>query len=185
MNEDIFVRSSVRRKLKRPNMKKTLLLFLFVFASIFSFGQNYKYHSLFIFSFTRYVQWPEGFNQGDFEITVLGDSPLINELTTMAQSKKVGDRNIKVNKINGIGELKKCHILFVPASKSSLLPEVIAKINSQPILLVTEENGLGLKGSNINFIMKEGKLAFELNQTTINKQNLKVSNELSRLAILI
>jgi hypothetical protein len=65
------------------------------------------------------------------------------------------------------------------------LAEVIAKVNSQPILVVTEENGLGVKGSNINFIMREGKLAFELNQATLNKQNLKVSNELSRLAILI
>ena len=56
---------------------------------------------------------------------------------------------------------------------------------STVILVVTEENGLGAKGSNINFIMREGKLAFELNQATLNKQNLKVSNELSRLAILI
>lgn len=184
MKEDIFVRI-VEKKRNYPNMKKTSVLFLFVFASIFSFGQNYKYHSLFIFSFTRYVQWPEGSNQGDFEITVLGDSPLINELTTMAQSKKVGDRNIKVNKIQSVSELKKCHILFVPAGKSALLAEIIAKINTQPILLVTEENGAGLKGSNINFIMRDGKLAFELNQAALNKQNLKVSNELSRLAILI
>jgi hypothetical protein len=184
MKEDIFVRTAEKMP-NHPNMKKTLVLFLFFFASHFTFAQNYKYHSLFIFSFTRYVQWPESSNQGDFEITVLGDSPLVNELTTMAQTKKVGDRPIKVNKIQSIGELKKCNILFVPSGRSAQLAEVIAKVNSQPILVVTEENGLGVKGSNINFIMREGKLAFELNQATLNKQNLKVSNELSRLAILI
>ena len=184
MKEDIFVRIAVKKP-NHPNMKKTLVLILFFFVSLAGFGQNYKYHSLFIFSFTRYVQWPEQLNQGDFEITVLGESPLVAELTTMAQSKKVGDRAIKVNKIQSIAELKRCHILFIPAAKSALLPEILAKVSSQPILLVTEENGLGAKGSNINFIMKEGKLAFELNQATLNKQNLKVSNELSRLAILI
>jgi hypothetical protein len=44
---------------------------------------------------------------------------------------------------------------------------------------------MGAKGSNINFIVKDGKLAFELNQAAITKQNFKVSNELSRLAIMI
>jgi len=184
MKEDIFVKTSVM-KYNYPNMRKVSVLILFVFLSISSFGQNYKYHSLFIFSFTRYVQWPESFNQGDFEITVYGDSPLLSELSNMAQTKKVGERTIKVSKINSISEIKKCHILFIPASKSDQIAEIISKINSQSILLVTEENGLGSKGSNINFIIRDGKLAFELNQVTINKQNLKVSNELSRLAILI
>lgn len=184
MKEDIFVKRTVMQY-NYPNMNKTFVLILFVVSSISSFGQNYKYHSLFIFSFTRYVQWPESFNQGDFEITVFGDSPLVTELTNMAQSKKVGERTIKVHKINSVAEIKKCHILFVPASKSDQIAEIIAKINSQSILLVTEETGLGAKGSNINFIIRDGKLAFELNQVSINKQNLKVSNELSRLAILI
>jgi hypothetical protein len=103
----------------------------------------------------------------------------------MAQAKKVGDRTIKVTKINSPAEIRKCNILFIPATKSAQLPEVLAKVNTQSILVVTEENGLASKGSDINFIIKEGKLAFELNQSAVARQNLKVSNELSRLAILI
>jgi hypothetical protein len=166
-------------------MKKTFVLLLFLISFSISHAQNYKLHSLFIFSFTRYVQWPEGQNEGDFEIVVLGDSPLTEELKVMAQAKKVGDRAIKISKINAITELKKCNILFVPASKSPQIAEILGKVSAQPILVVTEDTGLGAKGSNINFITKDGKLAFELNQTTLTKQNLKVSNELSRLAILI
>jgi hypothetical protein len=175
--------------LKKPsnyfNMKKTYVLLLFVFSFFAGNAQNYKLHSLFIFSFTKYVQWPESHNQGDFEIVVLGETPLMEELKAMAQAKKVGERLIKVTKIGSIAELKKCNILFVPTSKSAQIAEVLTKISNQPVLVVTEENGMGAKGSNINFIFKDGKLAFELNQATVTKQNLKVSNELSRLAILI
>jgi hypothetical protein len=142
-------------------------------------------HSVFIYSFTRYVQWPDAYNQGDFEILVLGDSPIIAELKALASAKKVGDRNIKVTKIKSPAEIKKCNMLFVPADHAAQITEVMDKVNSQPILIVTEEQGLGAKGSNINFIVKDGKLAFELNQATVNKQGLKVSNELTRLAILI
>jgi hypothetical protein len=151
------------------------------------FAQNQisKTQTLFIFSFTRYVQWPEAYSQGDFEIVVLGDSPVIEDLKLMAQAKKVGDRAIKVTRINSPAEIRKCNILFIPATKSAQLPEILSKVNTQSILVVTEDNGLGSKGSNINFIMKDGKLAFELNQTSVTRQNLKVSIELSRLAILI
>jgi hypothetical protein len=44
---------------------------------------------------------------------------------------------------------------------------------------------MATKGGDINFITKEGKLAFELNQASVNKKGLKVSTELTRLAVLI
>jgi hypothetical protein len=170
-------------------MKKALVLLLFVISFVGASAQNqspnYKPHSIFIFSFTRYVQWPEEYNQGDFEIVVLGDTPLTDELKAMAQSKKVGDRPIKVSRINSVTEIKKCHILFIASSKSTVLPEVITKVNSQSVLIVTEEPGMGAKGSIINFITKDGKLHFELNQSAVTRHNFKISNVLSGLAILI
>jgi hypothetical protein len=159
-----------------------LLLMLCVLPAV---AQNYKMHSVFVYSFTRYVIWPETYNSGEFEIMVLGDSPIIEELKTMAQSKKVGDRPIKITKIASPAEIKKCNMLFVSAGKTALIPEVMEKINAQSILVISEEVGAAQKGSDINFIVKDGKLAFELNQASVNRQGLRVSNELSRLAILI
>jgi hypothetical protein len=167
-------------------MKRYLLVVVFfAFNAIAGMAQNYKMHTVFIFSFTRYIQWPSTYNGGDFEILVLGDSPIVEELKSMAQVKKVGDRPIKITKINSPSEIRKCNILFIPASKSEKIDEVLGKVTTQSILVVTEEPGLGAKGSNVNFIIKEGKLAFELNQGAASKQGLKISNELSRLAILI
>jgi nitrogen regulatory protein PII len=167
-------------------MKRYLLVVIFsAFSLISGVAQSYKMHTVFIFSFTRYIQWPEAYNGGDFEILVFGDSPIVEELRSMAQSKKVGDRTIKVTKIDEVSEIRKCNILFISTSKSSQILEVLAKTTSLSTLVVTEEQGLGAKGSNVNFIIKDGKLAFELNQSATTKQGLKVSNELSRLAILI
>jgi hypothetical protein len=168
-------------------MKKTFVLFILVGAFYLTNAQsNYKFHSVFIYSFTRYIQWPEAYSTGDFEITVLGDSPqLLEELKALAQAKKVGDRSIKITRINTYSEIRKCHILFVASGKSQELNDVLNKIDSQSILVLTEEPGLAAKGSDINFVQKDNKPAIELNQQTISKKNLKVSNELSRLAILI
>jgi uncharacterized protein DUF4154 len=167
-------------------MKRYLLIAIFsIFCFVNGMAQSYKMHTVFIFSFTRYIQWPDAYNGGDFEILVLGDSPIVDELKSMSQVKKVGDRAIKVTKINDVSEIRKCNILFIPTAKSPQIAEVLAKIAAQSILVVSEEQGLGAKGTNINFVTKDGKLAFELNQGATTKQGLKVSNELSRLAILI
>jgi len=166
-------------------MKKGILIFAAVIGFQLVNAQTYTLHPLYIYSFTRYVQWPDTYNQGDFEILVLGDSPIVDELNKMAQVKKVGDRPIKVSKIAGLANVKKCNILFVPAKRSADLPDILSKVGNQSILVITEEPGLGLRGSDINFIVKDGKLAFELNQSAMNKQSLKVSNELTRLAIQI
>jgi YfiR/HmsC-like len=76
-------------------------------------------------------------------------------------------------------------MLFVPSTLSGQLGEVLSKVGSKSTLVITEQPGLGAKGSDVNFIMKDGKLAFELNQTALTKHKLKASSELTRLAILI
>lgn len=184
MTNDIFV-CFLKKQYNYLPMKKILLVLIVLLSAQLSFSQNYKLHSVYMFSFTRYILWPDAYNQGDFEIMVLGDAPILDELKAMAQAKKVGDRAIKITKISNPADIRKCNMLFVPASKSGKIDEILLKVGTQSILVISEEAGLGAKGSNINFIVKDGKLVFELNQGTINKQSLKVSSELSRLAILI
>jgi YfiR/HmsC-like len=161
------------------------IVFLVGLATI-ARSQDYKLHPVYIYSFTKYVIWPDGYKAGDFEIVVLGESPIIKELNTMASLKKTPDnRAIVIKKIDNPADIKKCNVLYVPAGKSKMLLDVMTKVGTQSILIITEEVGLGSKGSNINFIIKDGKLAFEMNQGSMNKQSLKASSELSRLAIQI
>ncbi|HEY0741260.1 MAG TPA: YfiR family protein [Chryseosolibacter sp.] len=166
-------------------MRRCVLAVLLLIVCNFASAQGYKLHSVYVYGFTRYVEWPADYSSGDFEILVLGDSPIIDQLKEMATAKKVGDRSIKVTRIATVAELKKCNILFIPAAQSAQFATALTKIGSQSTLVITEEPGLGAKGSDINFITKDGKLAFELNQAAAAKHNLKISNALMGMAILI
>src|SRR5688572_23850486 len=97
-------------------MRKSASLILLCLVLNFGYAQSYKLHSVYIYGFTRYVIWPDDYNQGDFEILVLGDTPLMEELKLLAQAKKVGDRSIKITRISSAAEIRKCNILFLPAS---------------------------------------------------------------------
>ena len=166
-------------------MKRTVLLNLITLFAVAAFGQtqSYQTHTLFMYSFTRFVQWPPEESQGDFEIVVLGESPILSELKVMAEKKKAGSRIIHVSKISSMAEYKKSHILYMGTDWTSKFPEVASKIGEDPVLLVTEQAAAANKGC-INFVNnKDGKLSFELNRPSIDKHKLKVSAELSRLAV--
>jgi hypothetical protein len=154
-------------------------------VSFFAQAQNYETKKVYVYSFVRLIQWPEESRVGDFEIAVLGETPFFDQLIEMASKKKLGDRTIKVIKLATIAELNKSHILVLPSAQSASLAEVLKKISTGSTLVVTEQDGLALKGSHINFVLKDGKLAFELNQNALTKNKLKAANELTRLAILL
>jgi hypothetical protein len=76
-------------------------------------------------------------------------------------------------------------VVYVGKSKSKEFENVKNTITGKPVLTVTDGNGLGQKGSCINFKVIDGKLKWELNQSTFSNSNLKVSNQLSSMSILI
>ena len=169
-------------------MKKKIFLFaagLLFLLSNTSFSQDYKFHSVFIYNFTKYIQWPSAYQSGDFVIAVLGNSEITENLQKMAAVKTVGSQKIVVKEISNVTEAGKCHILFVPDNKSNNLDEALVQYGSSPTLIITERAGMGKKGSGINFILQGGKWKFELNKPAIESTNLRVSSELTKLAIVI
>ncbi len=166
-------------------MIRIFIFFVLVLFNSNVFGQDVKTQGVFVFSFTRYVQWPADYNQGDFLIAILGESPMVQELQNLADRKKVDGRNIKLIKINSIAELKKCNIFFLAENQNHLLSSVLAHTNDWATLIITQQEGLGKKGSCINFVVRDGKVAFELNMEAITKRQLKVFTELTRHAIII
>ena len=148
-------------------------------------AQDEKWQGVYVYSFTRYVQWPEEYNQGDFVICILGESPMTQELQNLAERKKVDGRTIKLVKANSVAEIKKCNILFIPEGQSHQLNSIQNHTKDWATLIVTQQEGLGKKGSCINFVSKDGKPSFELNMGAITKHQLKVFTELTKHAILL
>ncbi len=166
--------------------KKHLFLFItFILLTQVLQAQKYNYYQIFMYNFTRYIQWPPEELSEDFVIGILGNSEIVKELQDMARIKKVNSHNINIKVYNSVEEIGQCQMLFVPEDKSKFIEDVLAKLGNQSTLLITEKPGLGVEGSGINFIVRDGKLRFELNKSATDRANLKVSGELSKLAILI
>lgn len=170
-------------KSMRILFKSVALLLIFSLCGFSSDSSRYKFHRVFIYSFTRYIQWPAEYDQGNFVIGVLGDSPIQASLEEMAQKKSRRGQPFVVQQMKMEEKWQKCHILFVPEERSEALEQVLAKTRRMPTLIITESRGLGRKGSHINFVPKNGKWRFELNKKALEQTGLKVSSDLIRFAI--
>jgi hypothetical protein len=170
------------------NKIKTLLIVAFMAVGTGSFSQDkpmYEIYAMMVYNFTKYVQWPDHDKSGEFVIAVIGNTDMFNTLSTWYGGKPKGTKTYIIKKFNSAADLTECHLLFIDKSKSSEFAAANEKVKGKGTLVITDKNGLGEKGSCINFKTVDSKLKFELNQHAVEASNLKVSGALSAMAILI
>lgn len=150
-----------------------------------SYDTNAKIKAVFLYNFTKYIEWPKEYRQGIFVFGIFGDSPLYEELKNMAQTKKVMGLPIEVKKFTSLEQINDCHVLYITPEKSAGWDNISGKLNGKSTLLVTEKPGLAQQGAVINFVVKDKRQKFELNLSNAQKHQLKVSSSLEALAILV
>ncbi len=168
-------------------MKNVICLFAFLgfMGCLNSKAQNEKFKALFMYNFTKYIEWPAVQRQGDFIIGVLGNSPLTKELEIIAERQKIGLQNIVVKTFASVDEIQSCHILYLPSSKSANISQVVAKLSGKNTLIISDKAGLALQGAGINYVMDGDKLKYEINKSNIENKGLAVSNTLLSLGIVV
>lgn len=169
-------------------MKKNvicLLLLLGFFGLSNTVAQNEKFKALFMYNFTKYIEWPAVQRQGDFVIGVLGSSSITSELETIAGKQKVGVQNIVVKTFSTVDEIENCQILYIPSSRSGLISPVVSKLSGRSTLIIADKSGMALQGAGINYVMDGDKLKYEINKKNIESKGLSVSNSLLSLGIIV
>lgn len=170
-------------------MKKVfVVLALVVFISGIVNAQErptHEIHAAMLFNFVKYVQWPDEATAGEFVVGVIGDENVFTTLQKWYDGKPKGSKKYVIKKLGSPEEAAGCQVVYVGKSKNRDFDEVKTSTTGKSILTITDGNGLGQKGSCINFKVIDGKLKFELNQASVNASNLKVSSQLSSMAILL
>ncbi len=177
-------------------MKKGLILiFPVLFLTLASFvmkeksqkvDTNAKIKAVFIYNFTKYIEWPSSHQQGEFKIGILGENPpLYSELDKMSKVKKVANRSFSITSFKDLEEINVPHILYIPGDNTDLLKEAVKKLKGKSTLIVTEKPGTAQQGSVINFIVVGNRQKFELNKANAHNHNLKVATALENLAVLV
>lgn len=161
-----------------------LLLFTSFTGDLQQDDINAKSKAVYLYNFTKYIEWPPANKEGNFVIAIVGNNPgLLAELNKMASSKTADKQKFEIKPVSTPSEAGKCNILYVTGESKVNLAEVSQKVKANSTLLVSEKTGALNQGSIINFVVIKSKLAFEINKSHSEKFNLKVSSSLLSLAI--
>lgn len=165
----------------------TLASFLLIFIqSVNCQDFNYRVNALYIYNFTKYVDWGELHGES-LTIGVIGNSPVHDQLRSILVNKKVYGKNFVVKMITP-EEVSTCQLIVISKEKVGLTQQVSERVKDLPILVVTEKQGYTRKGAQICLYVDDEdqfKTKFELSRINLKSTRLKVSNELISLAEIV
>ncbi|MEM9856540.1 MAG: YfiR family protein [Bacteroidota bacterium] len=147
---------------------------------------NAKVKAIFLYNFSKYVQWPEAMANGRFTIGIYGDYPAIQtELEKMSKIKRRGDRSYEIMTFEKVDDIIPTHILFIVKNNGDDINKIYKQLGKSSTLLVTEEKGFIKKGAHINLYYENNKQKMELNPSTFDQRGLKVSAQLVSIAKVV
>lgn len=164
-------------------VKMFLLLTAFVCNSFApgTEGNEYQIKAMFIFNFTKYVEWPETPDADVFSIGILGESEISEPLERISVQKKVGNKKIVIKKITLDNE-DFCNIVIVSKSRLNKLEQVEKKYAGRGILIISDESP---RSAAINLVTRDNKVRFEINQSLAKSGGVKISSQLLTLAVTV
>jgi hypothetical protein len=151
-------------------------------------SREYQIKAAFLVNFMQFVTWPpNSFTNADaaFRIAVLGEDPFGAALDQTVQGETVNHHKIVVQRARRIEDCKDCQMIFVSRSEEKNLPIILAKLDSGPVLTVSETRDFARRGGIINFYLEGKKVRFEINPTVAQRDKLKISAQLLSLGKIV
>lgn len=109
---------------------------------------------------------------------------MLTELSQACAGKKIEDRPLEVRTVNQISEAMQCQLVFLAEKEHDQLAALSKAVQSEPVVIVCEHPGSILQGADLNFIIRDDRLRFELNPAKFQKKSIQIASELKRLAII-
>jgi hypothetical protein len=155
---------------------------------------DYRVKAAFLYNFGKFVEWPDAAfasTNAPLVIGVLGGDPFHGDCERIVGNKNINGHPVIVRQIShpvsagqasGYPDLKSCHILFISASGSDNLPDILDALKGAKVLTVTDNlDHFATSGVIINFVMENQSVRFEINDEAARRAGLRISSKLLML----
>jgi hypothetical protein len=141
----------------------------------------------FLYHFTRFVEWPADAKSGEtrFVVAVLASDEFAALAERTLSGKSANDLPLSVRRIAGPAEASKARILFVGATETKRLPEILQAVAGDSVLTIGESEGFAERGGMIGFRTVDNRVRFDINVEQASRSGLKISSEVLKLARVV
>jgi hypothetical protein len=151
-------------------------------------ANEYQVKAAFLYNFAKFVEWPDGTfanSTSALTVCVLGKDPFGKVLDDAILGKRIAEHPAILARGKRIQDLPECQIIFVSASDSPQLPEILRALHGHKVLVVGETENFAGSGGTIEFVLETNRVRFAINTDAADRAGLKVSSKLLALATIV
>jgi YfiR/HmsC-like len=144
---------------------------------------QYEVEAAYLFDFGKFIAWPGAHSDAPFVICVLGQDPFGPILDRTVLGEKLNGRQVQDRRITRPQDATGCSILYISSSESGRLSKILSTVQEAPVLTVSDILDFVQQGGMIQFVLRDGRVRFEVNLAPTQKNGLSMSSELLKVAV--
>ena len=168
--------------IRRP-AKSLLLIFVAICSLVSTTAQarsENEIKAVYLYNFIKFITWPQEPSTSDINICIYGENPFGGQAEKLNTLKA---RNRSLNLIYPDKEDRPdCTVVFISPSEEKFADELLIRVNSHPVLTVSDIDSFTNKGGMIGFIKLGNIVKFDINLKKARASNIQISSKLLELA---
>jgi hypothetical protein len=149
---------------------------------------EHRLKAVFLFNFTRFVEWPpSAFTAPDapFVLGVFGRDPFGSDLDDVVRDETINGRRLLVRRVQSVQDAAACQILFIPQSERANLDEILAALSRSNTLTVSDLDGSAQHGAMIRLVTDRDRIRLRINVDAARAAGLTISSKLLRASEIV
>jgi hypothetical protein len=149
---------------------------------------EYPIKAAYLYKLAAFVEWPPSRFESPsspLRICVIGDDPFKTVLDQAVTGVAIAGRPIQVTRYDAAQPDMGCHIAYVAGSPAQSRADALKVLKGESVLTVTDR-GRGDPGAEqgiVNFVLKDNRVRFEIDQREATLDHLALSGKLLSLAL--
>jgi hypothetical protein len=157
-------------------------------GSVGAAPSEYQVKAVFLFNFSRFVEWPDSAfasREAPFVIGVFGYDPFGDQLEEATRGETVNGRPLVIRRLRDAGEAGDCQILFMHRSEEARMSAVLTALDHRSTLTVSDLDVAGQRGVMIALATQDNRIRLRVNVNSARAARLTISSKLLRSAEIV
>lgn len=148
---------------------------------------EYAVKATYLYKLVPFVTWPPGefaSTNAPFTICVVGNDPFGGYLENAVAGRGFGGHPFSVRRLASLTPAAHCQIAFLAQLPAQDIRQALDAVSGQPVLTVVDSTTPDRKGI-VQFVIRQGRVGFEINVGAAERNHLAISSKLLSLALAV
>jgi hypothetical protein len=148
---------------------------------------EYAVKATYLYKLAPFVNWPPtafATATAPFRICVVGDDPFDDYLDKAVAGHNLDGHPFEVRRLDALTPAEDCQVAFISHLAAQNVHAVLDAVSGTPVLTVTDSTAAG-QGGIVQFVIRDGRVAFEVDTAAAARNHLTISSKLLQLAVAV